>query len=46
MAKSAQKLQARTLRRQGKSIGEIAKIVGISKDSASHWCRDVALTKK
>lgn len=46
MAKSAQKLQARILRKQGLSLGEIAKIVGVSKDSTSHWCRDIALTEK
>ncbi len=46
MAKSAQKLQARALRRRGESLGEIAKIVGTSKGSISYWCRDIALTEK
>ncbi len=43
MAKSIQKLKALKLRASGKSIKEIAQIVGVSKSSASLWCRDVPL---
>lgn len=46
MAKSAQRLQAITLRRQGNSIKKIAKLIGAAKSSVSVWCRDIALTKK
>ena len=44
MAKSLQKLQARKLRRIGKSIGEIARELKVSKSSASLWCSDIELT--
>src|SRR3989338_4501217 len=45
MAKSAQKLQARALRKQGKSIGEIASLLNASKGAISYWCRDISLSK-
>lgn len=45
MAKSAQRLEARELRRKGLSVGEIRKIVGVGKGSVSIWCRDIKLTK-
>ena len=46
MAKSAQRLEARRLRKRGLSVGEIRKIVGVGKGSVSIWCRDIKLTKK
>lgn len=46
MAKSVQKLQSRALRKQGKSLGEVAQIVGVAKSSVSAWCRDIALTEE
>lgn len=44
MAKTALKLKAIELRNQGLSVGDISKIVGISKSTASVWTRDVALS--
>ena len=46
MAKSKEKIKARELRRQGKSIKEIAKKLKVSKGSVSVWCRDIELTPK
>jgi hypothetical protein len=46
MAKSESRLQALEMRRKGKSIGLIAKHLGVSKSSASLWCRDIILTKE
>lgn len=46
MAKSAQKLQARVLRKQGKSIGEIARTIDVAKSSVSLWCSDISLSSK
>ena len=46
MAKSAQSLEARRLRKRGASIIVIAKKVGVSKGSVSLWCRDIQLTAK
>lgn len=46
MAKSAQRLEARRLRRQGESIIVIAKKLDVSKGSVSLWCNDIRLTKK
>jgi len=37
-------LEARTLRREGKSIKEIAKSLTVSVGSVSSWCRNVVLT--
>jgi len=45
MAKSKEKLIAIKLRREGKSIKEIASFLNVSKGSASLWCRDIVLTK-
>jgi hypothetical protein len=42
--KITEKQKARELRQQGKSIGNIAKILKISKSSISIWVRDVQLT--
>lgn len=36
--------QSRSLRRQGKSISEIANLLDSSKSTVSYWCRDVALS--
>ncbi len=44
MAKSAQRLQARTLRKDGMSIQNIAKHVSNSKSTISRWCSDIVLT--
>jgi len=44
MAKIKEKEQAITLRTQGKSIGEIAKKLTVSKSTVSVWCRDIALS--
>ena len=47
MAKSAQRLEARRLRKEkGLGIRAIAQILGVSKNSASLWCREIELTKK
>lgn len=46
MAKFEKRLEARKLRRGGWSINVIAKHLGVSKASASVWCRDVELTLK
>ncbi len=44
MAKSKEKIKARELRQQGKSIKELAKFLRVSKGSVSIWCRDIILT--
>ena len=46
MAKFEEKIKAQKLRKQGKSIKEIAKKLKVSKGSASIWCRDIELTKE
>ncbi len=46
MAKSEERLEARRLRRQGRSINEILKLVNVSKKSITTWCHDIKLTKK
>jgi transposase len=46
MAKSAEKLRAREMRRNGKSIKEIARVLNVSRASASVWCADILLTKE
>ena len=38
--------KARAMRKKGKSLGEIAKQLGVSKGSASLWVRDIILTEK
>jgi len=43
--KIKEKNKAIELRKQGVSIGEIARRIGTSKGSVSYWVRDVALTK-
>lgn len=44
MAKSAERLKARAMRRGGESIIVISKKLGVSKSSASLWCQDIELT--
>lgn len=44
MAKFKEKIRAQKLRKQGKSIKEIAKKLEISKGTVSIWCRDIQLT--
>ncbi|MBI3589525.1 MAG: hypothetical protein HY093_03915 [Candidatus Liptonbacteria bacterium] len=44
MAKSTQKIKARKLRSDGKSIKEISKVLGVSKSSVSIWCRNIELS--
>jgi len=46
MAKSALRLQARALRKQGKSLGEISQELHIAKSSASKWCKDIKLSQE
>lgn len=46
MAKSYEKIEARKLRAAGESIKEIARRLGVSKSSASIWCRDIELTAR
>lgn len=46
MAKFREKIRAQKLRRKGQSIKEIAKKLGVSKGTASIWCRDIKLTKE
>jgi|SRR3989344_4313897 len=44
MAKFQKRILAIKLRKKGKSIKDIARLLKISKSSASIWCRDVVLT--
>ena len=46
MSKSVQKIRARELRKQGRSINEIAKKLRVSPSSVSAWCKDIELTPK
>ena|SRR3989344_1187682 len=46
MAKSASRLLALKMRREGESILEIAEKLGVSKASASLWCRNIELTRR
>lgn len=41
-----EKIEARRLRRQGKSVKEIERILGIRRSSISVWVRDIELTEK
>tara|TARA_Y100000310_G_scaffold345866_1_gene471959 strand:- start:45588 stop:46262 length:675 start_codon:yes stop_codon:yes gene_type:complete len=45
MAKILEREKARALRRDGRSIGEISEKVGVSKSTASYWCRDIPLSE-
>ena len=42
--KKAERDQARELRRQGLSLGEIRRQLGVAKSSVSLWVRDIELT--
>ena len=44
MAKSLERIKARELRKQGVSVREIAKILHVSKSTASLWVRDIILS--
>ena len=44
MAKSKERIDARRLRIDGRSIKSIARDVGVSKSSVSLWCQDIQLT--
>ncbi|MEK7664859.1 MAG: helix-turn-helix domain-containing protein [Patescibacteria group bacterium] len=46
MAKSKERNKAIELRKKGKSIKKIAKILEVSKSSVSIWCADIKLTQK
>ena len=46
MAKFKKKIQAHQLRKQGKSIKDIAQSLGVAKSTVSIWCRDITLTKR
>ncbi len=46
MAKVSERLRAEELRKKGHSVRDIATKLGVSRASASVWCRDVSLTKK
>ena len=46
MVKAVEKEKARELRRKGFSLSTIAKLLKISKSSASVWCEDIKLTKR
>src|SRR3990167_8115058 len=39
------KNQAKSLRNRGKSIYDIAKILGLNPTTISYWCRDIKLSK-
>jgi hypothetical protein len=44
MAKTREKIEAIRLRRAGKSVGDIARTLRISKGTASAWCQGIELT--
>ena len=44
MAKFKKKILARKLRKQGKSVKNIAKIINVSPSSVSLWCNDILLS--
>lgn len=44
MSKSLLYIQARKLRSKGESVRDIAKSLGVSRGTASHWVRDMVLT--
>ncbi|MDP3697067.1 MAG: hypothetical protein Q8R55_03470 [Candidatus Taylorbacteria bacterium] len=46
MAKSLLKVEARKLRKEGRSIRDIAKTLNISKGTVSMWCVDIILTEE
>ncbi len=46
MAKSVLRLKALIMRRNGSSVRDISRALGVSKSTASLWCRDVSLTQE
>ena len=44
MSKSKERIEAIKMRRLGKSIIDISKVLSVSKGSVSIWCRDIRLT--
>lgn len=46
MAKVKERNKAIALRKQGQSIKDIARLLGVSKGSVSLWCQDILLTAK
>ncbi len=46
MAKFKEKNEALSLRKEGYSIGDIARKLVVSKSTVSEWCKDIALTNK
>ena len=46
MSKYEQRIQARLMRKDGMSIVVIARMLCVSKSSASKWCRDIILTEE
>lgn len=46
MAKSIERIEARRLRRGGRSIKDISKSLGVSKSTVSLWCCGIELSKK
>lgn len=46
MAKFVERKKARKLRRNGKSVKHIARILNVSPGSVSLWCRDITLTSQ
>jgi len=46
MVKIKEREKAMRLRKGGKSIREIASVVGVSKSTVSYWCRDISLSAK
>lgn len=45
MAKFKERIMARKLRNEGKNIGNIAKLLGVSKSTVSLWCNDIFLSE-
>jgi hypothetical protein len=46
MAKSLEKIKARKLRKEGKSINAIADKLAVSKSTVSLWCQDIPLNER
>lgn len=45
MAKFKERILARKLRNEGKSIGNIARLIGVAKSTVSLWCEDIFLSE-
>lgn len=46
MAKAIEKAKAREMRRNGESVTEIARKLGVSSSTTSLWCRDIKLSQR